>query len=114
MDTSVIERNFKPPVSKKSTDRSRWMTSNISNRIKEAIKKLQNFEKIEFPIIINALKVPPIFILQTSSNSVVALLQLVSYLAKLSRFYTFHVDIKNIHLLPQRNCQNKQKYMFQM
>ena len=68
MDTSVIERNFKPPVSKKSTDRSRWMTSNISNRIKEAIKKLQNFEKIEFPIIINALKVPPIFIVQTSSR----------------------------------------------
>ena len=48
---------------------------------------------MEFPIIINALKVPPIFIVQTSSNRAEsALLQLVSYPDKfLTRFYTLHI-----------------------
>ena len=71
---------------------------------------------MEFPIIINSLKVPSIFIVQTSSNCAgAALLQLVSYPDKfLPRFYIFHVDIYNLHLLHQTNCQNKQKYMFQM
>ena len=59
-------------------------------------------------------KVPPIFFFQTSSNSAVAaLLQLVSYFGKfLSKFYIFHIDIYNLHLQHQTNCQNKQKYMF--
>ena len=53
---------------------------------------------------------------QTSSNrAVAALLQLVSYPDEfLSKFYIFHVDIYNLHLIHQTNCQNKQKYMFQM
>ena len=57
-----------------------------------------------------------IYIIQTSSNcAVAAQLQLVSYPEKfLPRFCHFHVDIFNIHLLHQTNCQNKQKYMFQM
>ena len=60
--------------------------------------------------------VPSIFIVQTSSNrAVAALLQLVSYPDEfLSKFYIFHVDIYNLHLIHQTNCQNKQKYMFQM
>ena len=54
--------------------------------------------------------------INTSSNdAVAALLQVVSYRDKfLYRFYTFHVDIYNLHLLHQKNCQNKQKYMIQM
>ena len=50
-------------------------------------------------------------IVQTSSNSAVAaLLQLFSYSGIfLSKFYTFHVDIYNLHLLHQTNCKNKQK-----
>ena len=54
------------------------------------------------------------FIVQPSSNSAMAtLLQLVSYPDKfLSRFYTFHVHIYNLHLLHETNFQNEQKYMF--
>ena len=61
-----------------------------------------------FPIIINTLKVPFIFIVQTSSNrAVAALLELVSYPEEfLSKSYIFHVDIYNLHLLHQTNCQN--------
>ena len=64
----------------------------------------------------NTLKVPSIFILKISSNrAVTALLQLVSYPDEfLSKLYIFHVDIYNLHLINQTNCQNKQKYMFQM
>ena len=41
------------------------------------------------------------------NSAVAALLQLVSYPDKfLSQFYTFHVDINNLHLLHQTNCQN--------
>ena len=71
---------------------------------------------MEFPIIINTLKVANMFIVQTSSNSAVAaLLQLDSYHDKfLSRSYTLHVDIYDLHLLHQTDCQNKQKYIFQM
>ena len=64
---------------------------------------------------INTLKVPPKFIVQTSCNSAAALLQLVSYPDRfLSKFYTFHVDIYNLNLIHQTNCKIKQKYMFQM
>ena len=68
------------------------------------------------PVIFNTLKVSPLFIIQPACNcAVIVQLRLVSYPDKfLSRFYTFHVDIYNLHLLHQTNCQNKQKYMFQM
>ena len=63
---------------------------------------------------INTLIVTYTFIVETSCNSAVtALLQLVSYPDKfLSRFYIFHVDIYNSHLLDQTNRQNKENYMF--
>ena len=57
------------------------------------------------------MKAPSIFIVQTSSNrAVTALLQLVCYPDEfLSKLYIFHVDIFNLHLIHQTNCQNKQK-----
>ena len=71
---------------------------------------------MEFPIIINTLKVTPMFTVQTSSNSAVtALLQVVAYPDKfLSKFYTSHIDNYNLHLLHQTTYQKKQKHMFQM
>ena len=71
---------------------------------------------MKFPVFFITLKVSPIFINQTSSNcTVVAQLQQVCYLdIFLYRFYISYLGINDKHLLYKTNCQNKQKYMFQM
>ena len=67
---------------------------------------INDFETLCKP---TAYKVPSIFNTQTSLNGTVATqLQLNSYPCKfLSRFYILHINIYNLHLLHETNCQNK-------